>query len=57
MLLEELYKRRYRDIEGIVAIVLLQSGEIRCGGYTTGLLEMLDVWLRFGINLVGQGGK
>jgi hypothetical protein len=47
VLLEELRECRNGNIESIVAIVLMESGELGRGGYASGLLEVFEkrLWL------------
>jgi hypothetical protein len=54
MLLEELSESRNWDIKGVVAIVMLQLLNLGLGGDTPGLLEVLNLRLRLGINGVCQ---
>ena len=55
MLLEELEKGWYWNIEGVVAIVVLESLDLLLGGYAAGLLEVLESWLWLGIDGIGEG--
>jgi hypothetical protein len=52
MLFEQLREGRYRDIERVRAIVLLDSGDFGSTGDALGFLEFLDLGLRFGVDVV-----
>lgn len=55
MLFEELEEGRHWNIEGVVAIVVLESLDLLLGGYATGLLEVLEGWLWLGIDRICEG--
>lgn len=52
MLFEEFREGRNRNIEGVVTIMLLDSRELGSSGYPSGLLEMFESWLGFGVDCV-----
>ena len=54
MLLKEFGEGGYRDIEGIIAIVLMDSGQLGRGGYTSGFLEVFQKRFGIGIDSVSQ---
>jgi hypothetical protein len=54
MFLEEFREGWHWNIEGVIAIVLMDSIQLGFRGYSLRFLEMLEERFRIGINRVGQ---
>jgi hypothetical protein len=54
MFLEEFCEGWHRNIEGVIAIVLMDSIQFGFRGYSLRFLEMLEEGFRIGVDRVGQ---